>query len=230
MGNAFSTTPITLPAANVPLEKWSVTTPPTDDPVEYSDVKSALRLDDDSEQTLIQTYIDAATDHAQDELATSLMPQTITAVFNAEDVELSPPVMDYPWDPLSPMGNALGMPSFATWGTWNRAPVVRLYRGPVQSIVSIVDATGATLEYVLERTPRGDRVRFTGTALYPVKVVYVAGYANQAAIPASIRVAIMAHVATLYANRESANAGGAKAVPHSLEDFYRLKSRRISMG
>jgi uncharacterized phiE125 gp8 family phage protein len=136
-----------------------------------------------------------------------------------------------PWDPLSPLGTPIGTPSFATWGTYNRAPIVRLPRGPVQSVLSITDGSGTAItRFALERTPAGDRVRFMGTAQYPVIVVYTAGYSSAAAIPASIRVAIMAHVGTLYANRESANAQNARVVPHSLEAFYKTKSRRIPGG
>jgi hypothetical protein len=234
MGNAFTTSPAAAPPGGTPpLEKFSVIVPPIADPVSLMDVLNALRVDSpsDTEQALIQTYIDAATDFAQDSLATSLMPQTLTAIFNAEDVELSPPVRDYPWDPLSPLGTPLGTPSFATWGTYNRAPVVVLPRGPVSAVTSVLDGAGnAVTGYVLERTAIGDRLRLTGSDSYPLTVTYTAGYANQAAIPASIRVAIMAHVGTLNANRASANAGGAKVVPHSLEAFYKIKARRIPCG
>ena len=217
---------------STPLEKWSVTTPPTEAPVSREEAIAHLRLDNDiAQESVIDYCLAAATDYAQDELGMSLMPQTLTAIFNAEDVELTPPVRDYPWDPLSPLGTPLGTPAFATWGTYNRSPVVRLPRGPVSAIVSAVDGSGnAITQYSLERTPRGDRMRFMGTSVYPVVIVYQAGYANACAIPAAIRLAILAHVGTLYKNRESANASGAKVVPHSLEAFYRLKSRRVCVG
>jgi hypothetical protein len=227
----------------MPTGKWSVIVPPSAFPVQTSYVMMHLHIDHWMESPYINELILIAVDYAQDALGMSLMPQTIQAVFNAEDVELSPPVRDYPWDPLSPLGTPLGTPSFATWGTYNRAPIIKLPRGPVQSILSITDGGGNPVtDYALEQINIGDRIRFMGTAAYPLTVTYTAGFPGhdgtsvapscrpQTAVPAAIRGAIMAHVATLYYNRESANASGSKEVPHSLSDFYRLKARKIPCG
>lgn len=215
----------------MPLSKWSVIVPPTATPVAYADVRIALVLEGGTaDQDYINTLIAAATDYAQDNLEMSLMPQTIAAVFNAEDVELAPPVRQYPQDPFNPLGSPLATP-VTTWGTYGRSPVVRLPRGPVSAIVSVIDGKNANITGTnLERTPAGDRLRFNGPLAYPVVVTYTAGFPDAPSIPAGIRVAILTHVGTLYENRESVSTGAPKVVPHSLEDFYRLKSRRIFGG
>lgn len=209
MGNSFTTTPAT-PGGNWPLLKWEVTTAPTATPVTYAEAKAHLRIEDSlAEEAYVTTLIQAATDFAQDSLATSLMPQTITAVFNAEDLQPAPPTRD----------------SLA-YGSPGRGSVIVLPRGPVSSIVSATDHNGTGVSAELERTHTGDRLRLTGSPTFPITIEYTAGYANAAAIPASIKLALLAHVGTLYAHREHVAGKELKTVPGSLADFYRLKSRR----
>lgn len=220
----------TPPASAAGISKWTVTVIPGASPIDTNLVSTHLRLEgSDNDATYLQFLIDAATDHAQDSLEQSLITQTITAAFNAEDVELTPPIRDYPADPLNPLGSPLAVP-LNTWGTYGRSPVVRLPRGPVQSVVSVLDAKGSAVSYGLERTPAGDRLRLNGPLNYPVTAVYVAGYGDVSTkVPAATRAAILTHVATLYENRMSVTAN-MKALPHSMEDFYRLKTRRLIGG
>ena len=222
--NGVSATP------SAAIAKRSVTTPPTDTPVSLAQVKAQLRIETTNDDSYLPLLIAAATDYAQDQLGMSLMPQTITAVFNAEDIDLSPPVKQYPADPFSPLGSPLASP-LTTWGTYGRSAVIPLLRGPVRSIASVTNANGtAVTQFNLERTPAGDRLRLRATLNYPITVVYVAGYAQASDIPAGIAMAILAHVGTLYKFRESVSDKSVLAVPHSLENFYRLKSRRIPGG
>lgn len=171
--------------------KYNITTPPASTPVTYAQCKTHLRLDTDSEQTYIEDLIAAATSHAENALASSLMTQTITATYY--------------------VGEDMHLP-----------------RGPVIAITSVTDADGQVIgadDYDLTRIGNSDRILINVSHEHPVTVVYTAGYASASAIPAEIRHAIQAHVATLYGHRESVAEKTITAVPHSLTDFYRLRSR-----
>lgn len=111
---------------------------------------------------------------------------------------------------------------------------IYLPRGPVISITSVTDFNGQTYtqnnQYFWERFGRADKIRFQTGFTYPLTVVYVAGYANAAAVPADIRLALRQHVATMYANSESISADTLRETPQSLADFYRLNSREVGIG
>lgn len=62
-------------------QPWAVVTPPAGRPVTWSQAKAHLRLTGDTEQTYVETLIDAAADYAQEAMQCSLMPQTILATF-----------------------------------------------------------------------------------------------------------------------------------------------------
>jgi len=108
---------------------------------------------------------------------------------------------------------------------------LRLPRTPLVTISAITDQAGnAVTDYVIRHAGRSTWIEFTRSVLRPATVVYVAGYANAAAIPAAIRHAIRSHVGTMLANRESVGKADLKGVPQGLEDFYRLHSRRTGIG
>jgi uncharacterized phiE125 gp8 family phage protein len=109
---------------------------------------------------------------------------------------------------------------------YDAEPLIPLPRGPLVSITSVTDADDNEItNYELSRVGHSDRMTITGSFKAPLTIVYRAGYASAAAIPASIRLAILQHVATLFENRESVSDKTKLPVPHSLEDFYKLKSR-----
>lgn len=107
--------------------------------------------------------------------------------------------------------------------------LVTLNRGPLVSVTSATDAKG-TVAYSMAGVGSFDRLMFTRAFTPPLTVVYQAGYASADQIPASIRQAILTHVATLYENRESVSDKAKLPVPHSLRDFYRLKARKAPVG
>ena len=108
---------------------------------------------------------------------------------------------------------------------------VILPRGPVLDIVSVSNAVEtATTAYTTRNVGNTIEILPTVSLLYPVTVVYHAGYESAAVVPAAIKAAILAHVGTLYENRESIADKSMAVVPHSLADFYRLKSRARGMA
>lgn len=108
---------------------------------------------------------------------------------------------------------------------------MRLPWGPVLSITSVIDGRDqAFTDYELRTRGKLEIVQPNSSIGYPVTVTYRAGYENAAAVPSSILQAIRMHVATLYKVRESVLEKALQSVPQTLEDFYRLKSRRIGVA
>jgi uncharacterized phiE125 gp8 family phage protein len=106
-----------------------------------------------------------------------------------------------------------------------------LPRGPVMTVTSVTDAGGRAVGWRLERYGRSDLLVTTAAYTTPLTVVYTAGYGSGITnVPADIRHAIRTHVATLYENRESVSDKAKMPVPHSLADFYRMKSRIVGIG
>lgn len=111
------------------------------------------------------------------------------------------------------------------------ASTLKLPRGPLISVTSVTDDSAALItDYDIIREGTSDRLQFNVGFTPPLTVVYQAGYPSRDLIPASIRLAIMMHVATLYENRESVSDRTKTPVPGTLEDFYRAKSRNVSVG
>jgi uncharacterized phiE125 gp8 family phage protein len=199
--------------------KWSQTAPGSA-LFAFSDIAYHLRIDSDvqaltAEQNYVNSLVAAATEYAEEALYASLVTRTITATFFLDD-----------------------------------GPSLTLPRGPVQSITSVTDQDGAHPGYTLERYGRYDQIICPSWRLpmpymaiwdnYPViqqlprrslAVVYQAGFGDAATnVPADIMQAIRVHVGLMYEQRQSATDRTITAVPHSLEAFYRLKSRQVPVG
>jgi uncharacterized phiE125 gp8 family phage protein len=166
-------------------------TAPSTYPVTLAEAKAHLRVDSTDEDTLIASMISAATDVAEQHTGRAIMPQT--------------------WE--------LSLDEFQT--------SIELTRVPVQSITSItyVDELGApqTLSptaYVLVKDDFGyAKIIPSYLTVWPtvlaqplsVTVIYVAGYADAAAVPEAIKSWILLTVAALFENRE-AESYSARAV------------------
>lgn len=109
---------------------------------------------------------------------------------------------------------------------YDSAPLL-LRPGPVVSVTSVLDANGDPVAYTLRRVGLTDVVVPSGGGSYPLTVIY---RANWTPLPPLIRLAILQHVATMYENRESVSDRTKTIVPHSLEAFYRAKSRDGGIG
>lgn len=158
-------------------------------PVVWEEAKAHLRLFDDTDQTYVESLIDAAADFAESRMGCTLMQRTRTHVI---------------YD-----GQRLELPY-----------------GPVASITTITDDNDAPITATIETLGNMQRLNIsTAGYAFPLTVTYVAGYASRSSIPAAIRLAILQHVATLYENRESVSDRAKMSVPHTLESFYRYKSR-----
>lgn len=158
-------------------------TAPTTYPVELATAKLHCRVDASDEDTLLTALITAATEMAEQKTGRALMTQTWSMALGA-------------------------FPEY-----------VELTRVPVQSITSVkyYDTAGVqqTLSNTLYSLAQDDfgfaRIYSVPGSVWPdtyerndaVEVVYVAGYANAAAVPESIKQWILLMISTMFDNRET---------------------------
>lgn len=110
---------------------------------------------------------------------------------------------------------------------YDGAPLI-LRPGPVTEVISVLDAAGAPVTYETRLEGLTTRIYPTsGGGAWPLTVNFTAQWTP---LPPSLRLAILQHVATMYENRESASDRTKTPVPHSLEAFYRAKSRDGGIG
>lgn len=113
---------------------------------------------------------------------------------------------------------------------YDAEPLV-LPRGPIIEVLAITDRDQvAVTDYELKNYGRATQVIANQHGGYPLSITYQAGYASADAVPADIKLAILTHVGTLYENRESVSDKARIPVPHTLDDFYRMKSRSVGIG
>ena len=177
-----------------------VTTAPTQEPLTLQEVKDYLRLADAIDERVLQDLVEASRQFAEEHMARSMMTQTLTLTIDAvADME----------DPL--------------WEGWKTGADINSYKNyitlikaPVQSVTSVktyndsdVATTMAASKYYVDSARDQARVVLRTGETFPsalrvanaIEVVYVAGYTSQSAIPATIRIGLMQHIAYLYEQR-----------------------------
>ena len=159
-------------------------TPPTTFPIDLASAKLHCRVDIADDDTLITALITAATEMAEQKTGRAIMTQTLELTLDA-----------FP-------------------------EAFELTRVPVQSVTSVkyYDTTGTqqTLSNTLYALDAADDFGFayispvyagvwpnTRDQINAVAVRYVAGYADAASVPQSIKNWILLMVSTMYANRET---------------------------
>lgn len=162
----------------------SVVVPPTEDPVTLAEAKAQCRATHSAEDALIGIYIKAATEFAQNRKNGSICTRTL-------ELRLD----EFP-------GND---------------QVIKLPRGPVSGVVTVKYIDEAQAEQQLASTEwtldnRGEIAQLvpaygkdwpaTASCIDAVRVQYQAG-TSAANVPASIKLFVLAMVATMFAVRES---------------------------
>lgn len=182
-------------------------TAPTLFPVTLAEARLHLRVDADhtAEDTLIQLFIESATADAEQVMRRAIMPQKWQTTFDQFESPLN-----------------LRRPTVTAVDSVK-------YIEPVAGVLTTLDPS--TYRVILSEY---------NTCVYPnwntswptarltedaVTVVFSTGYANAAAVPASIKAWVLLRVATLFENRESETAGNAPffglSVTDRLLDRYR---------
>ncbi len=167
-------------------------TPPSGTPVTLTEMKTHLRIDGSDEDTLVQSYIDAATsylDGATGILGRCLLTQTWAVKlpsFPSADFKFPFPDVD---------GSAV---------------VVKYYDS------DDVEQNVAAAEYSVHEGAASAHLTFRSTYTIPsiadrddaVSITFDAGYGAASDVPAAIRNAIMIMVARAYQDREGVEASG----------------------
>jgi hypothetical protein len=179
---------------------FKVTTEPTAEPLSLQEVKEYLRLEDASDERVVQPMITAARQFAEEHLGRSLMQQTITLY------------LDTAIDTENPL-----------WEGMRTAPDLNYYKNyivlpksPVQSVTSVktyndsdTATTMAASKYYVDTSREPARIVLRTGESFPtalrvanaIEVIYVVGYASAYAIPEPIRLGLFQHIAHMYEHR-----------------------------
>ncbi len=170
---------------------FTVTMPPGSEPVTLDELKDYLRIDDTSQDDLLNVLIEAARVRVEQQTRRALITQTVTAVF-----------ADWPGDAsdglVLPVGNAAAISSVKYYDADN-----------TQQTVSSAD-------YFLVAATQPARLIFKDAFTSPdvfdredaVEVVFTAGFgASAASVPQLLKVAVMGLAAYWFEQRLPVNVG-----------------------
>ncbi len=212
-----------------PRQSLSLVSRPAVEPVTVSEAKAWLRIDGDSEDTLLNQLITAARTSAEQFIRGSIITQTRKLALDLT---------------ASRFGDCLGegvydLPVSALYGGLPNS--VELPAGPVQSVTSVktYDLTNTESTYSADNyfvDTAGDRLTLNYGAYWPTSlrptascaITYVTGYGNTSSdVPEPIKRAILIHVASLYEQRGQCDDGaeppaGAKQL---LNQYRKMGSR-----
>ena len=196
---------------------FKVTTEPTAEPLSLQEVKEYLRVDDATDERVVQPLIIAARQFAEQHMNRALMQQTITLSLDAvvdQDEPLHEGMRTAP--DLNYYKNYLVLP-----------------KSPVQSVTSVktyddndTATTMATTKYYVDTVREPARVVLRTGETFPtalrvanaIEVVYVAGYTSAYAVPEPIRLGMLQHIAYMYEHR--GDMYEAQAAPTHMKTLY----------
>jgi uncharacterized phiE125 gp8 family phage protein len=189
----------------------SIVTPAVEEPISLDETRAHLRVDLTDEDELIGSYIAAARTHLEGICGRSFVSTTWDYA------------IDYLW------------PWVFDMDTRSHQQIIELPRAPLASVTSItyVDGAGASQtlnsnQYIVDGTGAVGRIYPAYNVTWPTvrnqlscaTVRFVAGYGDAAAVPQSIKQALLLLTAHFYANREPvALAGNPLEVPMAVSSL-----------
>lgn len=194
-----------------------IATEPTQEPLSLQEVKDYLRVEDNTDERILQAMIETARRFAEEHTGRSLMQQTVNQFIDGYD-EMEDPLFE---------GFRTG--PFLTY----YKNYITLARPPVISVTSVstfndsdTETTFAATKYFLDNVREPARIVLRNGETFPtslrvanaIKIVYVAGYTSPFAIPEPIRLGMLQHIAHLYEHR--GDMYNAVAYPPSLQKLY----------
>ena len=203
---------------------FKVTTAPTAEPLSLQEVKEYLRVDDATDERVVQPLIIAARQFAESHMNRSLMQQTITLNLDTA-IDTENPL----WEG---MRTAPDLNYYKNYVVLPQSPVISVTSVKTYNDSDTATTMAATKYYVDTQREPGRIVLRTGetfpTALRvanAIEVVYVAGYASAYAIPEPIRMGMLQHIAYMYEHRgDMYEAQGAPTLMKSLYAPYVIHS------
>ena len=201
-----------------------VTTAPTAEPLSLQEVKEYLRVDDATDERVVQPLITAARQFAEEHMNRALMQQTFTLMLDA--------VIDQDQPLYEGMRTAPDLNYYKNY--------IVLPKSPVQSVTSVKTfddsdnaTTMAATKYYVDTQREPARIVLRTGETFPtalrvanaIEVIYVAGYTSAFAIPEPIRLGMLQHIANMYEHRgDMYEAQGAPTLMKSLYAPYVIHS------
>ena len=166
---------------------WQITDGPSDEPLTTSEVKEWLKVDYDTDDTLIDGLIGAARRHAESYTGRLLMPQRVEEYFDFFEY----PTLNLSFQPSTFLG------------------VEYLDEDGATQTLSASDYTVDIISRPSRIVINPDK-SWPVTGSYPnaVTVEYIAGFADAASVPDSFKTAMKLLIAFLYENREDMPLSG----------------------
>ena len=201
-----------------------VTTAPTAEPLSLQEVKEYLRVEDATDERVVQPLITAARQYAEEHMNRALMQQTFTLMLDA--------VIDQDQPLYEGMRTAPDLNYYKNY--------IVLPKSPVQSVTSVKTfddsdnaTTMAATKYYVDTQREPARIVLRTGETFPtalrvanaIEVIYVAGYTSAFAIPEPIRLGMLQHIAYMYEHRgDMYEAQGAPTLMKSLYAPYVIHS------
>lgn len=161
---------------------WKVTTAPSTEPIEASDVKLYARIDGSSEDNLIEGFIKAVREATEKYLGRALITQTITV--SMDQWPESP--IDLPRPPLVSVTEVRTLGEDGSTSTYSSSNYyVRANIEPGQLVIKF------------DVTEPQNEDRFHGG----YEIEYIAGYGSASDVPEAIKLGMTMWAADVYENR-----------------------------
>lgn len=151
-----------------------------------SEMKAHLRVTGTNEDSLITTYVAAATRFAENYTRLLMLPGTVTEIFSMIPGNSGVPSEFYSLK----IGNAMAITSISANTT-----------DSPEDFTAMSSANVLNQHFNKPRVYAPDGWEFGTVSPYQVKIVYAAGFADAASVPSDIKVAIMLICADMYENR-----------------------------
>ena len=186
------------------IGSWTLTTPPTEEPVTLAEIKDHLRVSGTAEDSLLTLYAQMAREAVEEETWRALMPQTWVLYLAGWPAD---GIIELPRPPL--------------------ASVTSIKYTDEDG----VEATLAASNYRVDTAREPGRVVLAPNGEWPsdvldsvngVAVTFVAGYADASAVPPMAKAAILLQIGEIYANREAVIVGSTPQVTPAVQRVLNL--------
>jgi len=186
------------------IGSWTLTTPPTEEPVTLAEIKDHLRVSGTAEDSLLTLYAQMAREAVEEETWRALMPQTWVLYLAGWPAD---GIIELPRPPLQSVTHIKYTDEDG------------------------VEATLAATNYRVDTAREPGRVVLAPNGEWPsdvldsvngVAVTFVAGYADASAVPTMAKAAILLQIGEIYANREAVIVGSTPQVTPAVQRVLNL--------
>jgi hypothetical protein len=202
------------------LEKLTVSTQPTFEPLAREEVKTYLAIPFADHDALIDTLITAARQWLEPRIGRALALQTLLGVWELDTTTTMP------HGPLS--GSVASYGRELTLELLRAAPLGSVSLAEIETDLMVYKTMNSALDYVVDSdreparlwlrasaiaywAPTGAVSTYMGKTGPRIRVTYTAGYASQAVVPPEFKRAMLAAIAVLYEQRD-----GNAVIPDSI--------------